>query len=127
MILSTCWNITKHFFWKDYLIIVDILIMGLIPFLLLLILNGITFCKVKLSSVKNARISPRQRRDHDIAWMFILIGTVFLFCNIPSVILNIWEVRNCFSTKCADILNFQILFCKHLCFLSYHIGRFFPL
>ena len=78
---------------RDYILFANFVIMGLIPFLLLFILSGITFRKIKLFSLRNSRISLRQQRDHDIARMLILVVIVFLFCNTPRIILNTWEVR----------------------------------
>ena len=78
---------------RDYLLIANFIMMALIPFLLLSIFNFLTFRTIQKSTMNNVRTTKRQRRDHGIARMFLLITFVFFLCNTPRIVLNTWEVR----------------------------------
>ena len=75
---------------RDYILIGNFLIMVLLPFLLLSILNSRIYYFI--SKNKATTTSIRQRRDHRIALMLIIIVSVFGCCNIPRVAINLYEV-----------------------------------
>ena len=77
---------------RDYVLIANFLVMALIPFLLLVILNSLTFQVIRMSTRYNARTTKRQQRDQGIAKMFVFIVSVFFFCNTPRIVLNTFEV-----------------------------------
>ena len=96
---------------RDYLLIANFIVMALIPFLLLIIINTLTFRIIRISTRNNKRTSKREQRDQGIARMFVFIVLVFFFCNTPRIILNIFEVcllrsfskyQNLYSTGGAD-------------------------
>ena len=78
---------------RDYLLIANFIVMALIPFLLLIFINTLTFRIIRISTRNNNRTSKRERRDQGIARMFVVIVLVFFFCNTPRIILNIYEVK----------------------------------
>ena len=75
---------------RDYILIGNFVIMLLIPFLLLCVFNGRLYHFISKNSINIT--SMRQRRDHRIAIILIIIVTVFGCCNIPRVIINLYEV-----------------------------------
>ena len=77
---------------RDYLLIANFIVMAFIPFLLLIIFNGLTFRIISSSSLTNERTSNRHRRDQRIAKMFIFIVIIFFICNMPRMILNTLDV-----------------------------------
>ena len=66
--------------------------MGLLPFLILVILNIRLLQTIRAASQLNQRTSARQRRDQDIARMLVLVIIVFGVCNCFRMFINSYEV-----------------------------------
>ena len=77
-----------------YIHLARLVVMGILPFLSLLVINVLIFKKVKtssrivLSSLKMQR-KQRKTRSHSIILMSIVV--VYLTCNLPRVTLNLTE------------------------------------
>ena len=106
---------------RDYVLIANFLVMALIPFLLLGILNSLTFQVIRMSTQNNPRTSKLQQRDQGIAKMFVLIVSVFFFCNTPRIVLNnsLGDTKNIFLVSVCLlkdlILEFPHYFFIHEC------------
>ena len=82
---------------RDYILIVNFILMSLIPFFVLTSLNYSLFLTIKRSGQRcqqqqGQRAGARQRRDQGIAAMLILVVLVFGLCNIIRIIINVYEV-----------------------------------
>ena len=81
---------------RDYILIVNFILMSLIPFFVLTSLNYSLFLTIKRSGQscqqQGQRAGARQRRDQGIAAMLILVVLVFGLCNIIRIIINVYEV-----------------------------------
>ena len=80
---------------RDYILIVNFILMSLIPFLMLTSLNFSLFRTIHRSgrSCQGQRSGVRQRRDQGIAAMLILVVLVFGLCNVIRIVINVYEVR----------------------------------
>lgn len=73
-----------------YILIGNFVIMVLVPFVLLVILNGYLY-RVIISK-RIIRSSARQTRDQKIAKILITIVLIFFVCSLPRVVINTYEV-----------------------------------
>ena len=82
---------------RDYILIVNFILMSLIPFLMLTSLNFSLFRTIQRSGLScqqaRQRSGARQRRDQGIAAMLILVVLVFGLCNVIRIVINVYEVR----------------------------------
>ena len=92
--LSVCpTQMRKHIsYCRDYILIANFVIMVLLPFLLLCILNSRLYHFISKNTIKVTTI--RQKRDQRIATILIVIVGVFGCCNIPRVVINLYEVNS---------------------------------
>ena len=88
---------------RDYILIGNFIVMKFIPFLLLLVLNSLTFRKIHKTSRSTQRSRKRRDRDFSIAMMLSAIALVFLLSSVPRMILNIWEVSLFYSSNCKKL------------------------
>ena len=99
---------------RDYILIVNFILMSLIPFLVLTSLNYSLFLTIKRSGQscpqQGQRAGARQRRDQGIAAMLILVVLVFGLCNIIRIIINVYEVWWWFLRQVSRI-TCRLLWC----------------
>ena len=109
-----------------YIHIARLLVMGILPFLFLLVINILIFMKIKkclkirVSSLKVQKKQSKSRR-HSFTLMTIII--VYLVCNLPRVTLNLSEYlmkvnTNFFSS--SSILRDDIVYPKFIDLVSKH-------
>ena len=88
-------NNIMHVF-RDYILIVNFILMSLIPFFVLASLNYSLLLTIQRSGQsclqQGQRAEARQKRDLGIAAMLILVVLVFGLCNIIRIIINVYEV-----------------------------------
>ena len=77
---------------RDYVLIANFLMMMLLPLLLITVLNTKMYRKISKVSMRNSRITKRQRRDRKVAMLLMTVVIVFFFCNSIRVGLNTYEV-----------------------------------
>ena len=81
---------------RDYILIVNFILMSLIPFLMLTSLNFSLFRTIQRSGLscpqRGPRAGARQKRDQGIAAMLILVVLVFGLCNVIRIVINVYEV-----------------------------------
>ena len=77
---------------RDYILIGNFVSMVLLPFLLLCILNSRLYHFISKNTIKVTTI--REKRDQRIATILIVIVGVFGCCNIPRVVINLYEVTS---------------------------------
>ena len=77
---------------RDYVLIANFLMMMLLPLLLITVLNTKMYRRISMVSMRNSRITKRQRRDRKVAMLLMTVVIVFFFCNSIRVGLNTYEV-----------------------------------
>ncbi|KAI0229639.1 FMRFamide receptor, partial [Lamellibrachia satsuma] len=83
-----------------YFIYMHMCVMLIIPFLLLAVLN-LQLCRaVKRSQNIAGKVTNSQRRENNLTMMVISVVAVFLICQVPSIIDNIFM-----ATLPSDVLN----------------------
>ena len=94
-------NITNNiivdlFISRDYILIVNFILMSLIPILIVTFLNFSLFRTIQRSGLscqqRGPRAGARQKRDQGIATMLILVVLVFGLCNVIRIVINVYEV-----------------------------------
>ena len=66
--------------------------MYIIPFSCLAIFNVLIFLAIRRASVQRALLTTQEKKDHNLASMFLVVVMVFFICNSLSLIVNILEV-----------------------------------
>lgn len=81
---------TNLLYIQYYILLGNFVIMVLVPFVLLVILNGYLY-RVIISK-RIIRSSARQTRDQKIARILITIVFIFFVCSVPRVVINTYEI-----------------------------------
>ena len=82
----------KYIFY--YIHTARLLVMGIIPFLSLLVINTLIFKKIQKSNMireSSLRLQKKQRKSRSQSIILIIIVIVYLICNLPRVTLNLTE------------------------------------
>ena len=66
--------------------------MYIVPFSCLAIFNLLIFLAIRRASVQRALLTTQEKKDHNLASMFLVVVLVFFICNSLSLIVNILEV-----------------------------------
>merc|ERR1712142_407346 len=66
--------------------------MAFIPLFILTVTNFLIYTTISNMSNLNKKSNNRQKRDHNIAMILVGIVIVFTVCNIPRMVINVFEV-----------------------------------
>ena len=66
--------------------------MYIVPFSCLAIFNLLIFLAIRRASLQRALLTSQEKKDHNLASMFLVVVMVFFICNSLSLIVNILEV-----------------------------------
>ena len=82
----------KYIFY--YIHTARLVVMGILPFLSLLVINTLIFKKIQKSNrirESSLRLQKKQRKSRSQSIILIIIVIVYLICNLPRVTLNLTE------------------------------------
>ena len=82
----------KYIFY--YIHTTRLVVMGILPFLSLLVINTLIFKKIQKSNMireSSLRLQKKQRKSRSQSIILIIIVIVYLICNLPRVTLNLTE------------------------------------
>ena len=78
--------------WSIYVTWMYLVFMYIVPFSCLAIFNLLIFLAIRRASVQRALLTTQEKKDHNLASMFLVVVLVFFICNSLSLIVNILEV-----------------------------------
>lgn len=82
-----------------YFIYLQLFVMLLIPFTILAVLNILLIRAVKQSERATGKVSTKAKRENSLTVMLISVVVVFLICQVPSIVDNIFN-----ATLSMDVL-----------------------
>ena len=108
-----------------YKIAMYVIVLKVIPFGILIVLNGLLIYRVRQSNIRYLENSIRTRRENNLTKMLIIVVMVFLICMAPAIVDNYYAVTvsktyqsrafytkiNCYSTLLVitnSALNFYL-------------------
>ena len=77
---------------KVYVTWMYLVFMYIAPFLSLAVLNLLIFLEIRRASQRRAMLSNQEKKEHNLASMFLVVVLVFFVCNALPLVVNIVEV-----------------------------------
>jgi hypothetical protein len=66
---------------RDYVVIANLIALGIVPLVILVVLNSLIFREISRATCLHNAISTHQRRNHSVAKMLIVVVAVFIICH----------------------------------------------
>ena len=66
--------------------------MYIVPFSCLAVFNLLIFLEIRRATLQRAMLTSQEKKEHNLATMFLVVVMVFFICNSLSLIVNILEV-----------------------------------
>ena len=82
--------------------------MYIIPFLSLAVFNLLIFLEIRRASARRAMLSTQEKKEHNLATMFLVVVLVFFICNMLPLVVNILEVVEKTNQKLIQVSNLLV-------------------